>query len=98
MSEEVEMLSPRTCSGLAYSGRHEQHGGGRLVLGPDEAGVEQFGDAEVDEFGLAAVGDEDVAGLEVAVDDEVLVREVDRVADLAEEFDALGMVRRWSSQ
>ena len=39
-------------------------------------------------FGRAVRRDEDVPGLEVAVDDEVLVRELDRRADLAEEREA----------
>ena len=40
--------------------------------------VDQLRDAEVEDLGLAAVGDEDVVGLQVAVDDLVVVRHADR--------------------
>src|SRR5260221_364022 len=43
--------------------------------------------------GLAAAVDEDVAGLEVAVDDAVLVEGLDGVGDFGEEFDALAAVQ-----
>ena len=62
--------------------------GGELV-GP-LALAQQAGNAEVEEFDGAVGGDEDVAGLEVAVDDEVLVGVLDGGADLAQELEALG--------
>ena len=61
-------------------------GGGEL-LGP-LALAEEAGDAEVEEFDGAVGGDEDVAGLEVAVDDEVLVGVLDGGRDLAQEREA----------
>ena len=38
-------------------------------------GGEQRGDAEVEQLGLASGGDQDVAGLDVAVDDQALMRD-----------------------
>ena len=58
----------------------------RDVAGVFRVGVEQFGDAEVEQLRLPAFVDEDVRRLEVAVDDEVAVGEGDRVADLVEEL------------
>ncbi len=49
------------------------------------AGCEQLGHAEVEQLGLALRGHEDVARLEVAVDHQVLVRELHRLRDLEEE-------------
>ena len=51
------------------------------------------GDAEIDELGDTVGGDEDVAGGEVAVDDQILVGEFDSVADLQHQVDALGKRR-----
>ena len=45
------------------------------------AGVEQLGDTEIQQLGVAFGGHQDVGGLEVAVDDQVLVRVLDRVAN-----------------
>jgi hypothetical protein len=53
--------------------------------------VVAFGDAEVDDLGdcfLAGFGDEDVAGLDVAVDDALLMRVLEGVADLSKEIEA----------
>ncbi len=50
--------------------------------------VEQLGDAEVEQLGFAVGGDEDVAGLEVAMDDEVGVGVLYCGAHLAEDFEA----------
>ena len=46
---------------------------------------EQLCGSEVEQAGRAIVGDEDVVGLEVAMDYEVLVGELDGVADAFEE-------------
>ena len=78
----------------AHVGRGADHlleaGEERLV---GEVGLHRLGDAEVDHLGhrLGAVldGDEDVAGLEVAVDDAFLVGVLDGAADLEEELEAL---------
>ena len=48
-------------------------------------GIDQLGDPEVDELGHPVGRDQDVARLQVAVDHRVLVGELDRAADLAEE-------------
>ena len=51
-------------------------------------GIEELGDPEIEQLRDAVGGDQDVARLEVAVDDQVLVGEVDRRADLPEELAA----------
>src|SRR6185437_6180344 len=50
----------------------------------------EFGDAEVEEFGDAIGGDENVAGLEIAMDDQAAMGVRHGFADLAEEFAAGG--------
>src|SRR5205085_7243668 len=40
--------------------------------------VDELGDSEVEDLRLASVGDEDVVGLDVAVDDAEVVRDADR--------------------
>ena len=47
--------------------------------------IEEFCDAEVEEFGCAVGEDKDVSGLEVAMDDEAGVGVLDGFADFAEE-------------
>jgi len=49
--------------------------------------VDQLGDAEVEDLGLAAVGDQDVVGLHVPVDDLVVVRDPDRGQELLDQVD-----------
>ena len=69
---------------------HETPGGDRhRRVGAGQLGADQLGDAEVDQLGHAVDPDQDVAGLEVAVDHHVLVRELHGVADLPEQRDAL---------
>ncbi|MCI0586633.1 MAG: hypothetical protein L0323_07315 [Planctomycetes bacterium] len=53
-----------------------------------EVGLRDPGDAEVEDLRLAAAVDEDVAGLEVAVDHPLLVGVLDGVADPREELEA----------
>ena len=57
----------------------------RRRIGAAARAVEQLRDAEVEELHLAVGRDEDVRRLEVAVDDEVLVRVADGVAHHLEE-------------
>ena len=45
--------------------------------------LEEFGDTEVEELRMAARRDQDVARLEIAVNDEVLMCELNGRADLA---------------
>ena len=52
------------------------------------AGIEQLGDAEVEQLGRAFGGDQDVGRLEVAMHDQVLVRVLNRRADLQEQLQA----------
>ena len=56
---------------------------------PCAIGVEELGDAEVEQPDLAALGEQDVGRLEVAVDHEVNVGVVHRLADLFEQGQAL---------
>jgi len=53
-------------------------------------GIEQFCDPEIEQHGRSFGSDEDVAGLEIAMDDEALVRVVYRYASLHEEAQAAG--------
>ncbi len=59
---------------------------------PGETGIDGAGDPEVDHLGDGSPffrGDEDVAGLQVAVNDPLLVRRVHGMADGGEELEAL---------
>ncbi len=56
--------------------------------------LQQLGDAEVQQFGLAPVRHEDVPGLEVAVHHQVLVRALHRGADLQEQAHAIAQAER----
>ncbi len=49
--------------------------------------LDEFGQTEVDDLDLAAIGHEDVAALDVAMDDAEAVRGVQRVGDLDAHFD-----------
>lgn len=69
-------------------GRHDTHGGGGFIGGGGRVGGEDFCDSEIEEFDGTVRFNEDIAGFEVAVDDEVLVGVVDGGADVAEEAEA----------
>ena len=71
--------SPRTCSGLALSGVSTRKAV-RVRLPSIAARLQQLGDAEVEQLRHAVRGHEDVARLDVAMDDEVLVRILHRAA------------------
>lgn len=82
----------RFAADLFGAGVFEGHGPEGRALGGGVGGViggEDGSDAEVEQFGCAVAGDEDVGGFEVAVDDESLVGVVDGVADLDEEFESV---------
>jgi hypothetical protein len=66
--------------GVVGSERRPRRGVGGAAVGR----VEQLGDAEVEQLHPAVAADQDVARLQVAMDDEVPVRVGDGVADLAE--------------
>ena len=61
----------------------------RVVLALVARIVQDLGDAEVEQLDRAVGGDERVRRLEIAMDDEVLVRVLDAVADRGEEREAL---------
>ncbi len=62
-------------------GRGEKRDGsrGQVAFGLRTA---RLGQAEVEELGLASSGDQNVAGLEVAMDDQIAMRVAYRIADL----------------
>ena len=67
------MASPRTCSGLAYSGVM----GRAMVVSASPAGVENLRNSEIEQLGYAVAGDENVAGLDVAMNHQALMRILD---------------------
>ena len=64
------------------AGSSQGHGSGWVP------GVDDFGDAEIKKFWLAVGGDEDVGGLEIAMDDEVAMGVGDGAADFAKQAEA----------
>ncbi len=54
--------------------------------------IEQLGDAKVEQLGGAVAGDEDVRGLDIAMDDQVLMGILDGRAHLAKELESCGRV------
>ncbi len=92
------MIAPSViCSGAAYSGVSARNrvrvgavsgvaaAGGDPLRALGGRGLEQPGDAEVEELHLARIADQDVAGLEVAVHHQVVVGVPDRGADLEQQ-------------
>jgi hypothetical protein len=53
----------------------------------ERVALQQLGDAEVEQFGLAVRCDQQVARLQVAVDDQVLMGELDRGAGGEKQLD-----------
>ncbi len=74
-----------TCSGLAYSGLKASQPA--TVWVASALRVDQLGDAEIEQLGLAAGVDQDVAGLDVAVHHQVAVGEGDRRGDRHEKLE-----------
>ena len=73
--------------------RHQlQAGRGRRERLARELGIQQLGDAEVQQLGRAIGDHEHVGRLDVAVDDQVLVRVLDGGADVTKELQARGGV------
>ena len=92
MSVRASTPSPRICSGaIVYDVPRRVP---TTVSPPSPAsGCMQLGDAEVEQLDhplVADVGDEDVAGLEIAVDDAHVVRRLQRRADRLEDLQHLG--------
>ncbi len=77
------MCSAADLLGRRVRGRHQPEAGARAVLPRFEA-VELLGDAEVEQLHDAVVADENVRRLEVAVNDQVPVRVLHRLAHVAE--------------
>ena len=79
--------------GLLWAGVGGGHehlaGSGRIGEGEAHVVAEDLGDAEVEELDGAVGGDEHVAGLEVAVNDQVAMHVLDGGAELTEELDAV---------
>ena len=73
--------------GAGVLGRREAQRRARLPspVGAGRFRVEELGDAEVEEPHLAALGQQDVGRLEIAMDDEVNMGVVHRLADLLEQ-------------
>ena len=70
----------------------EQLTGLGSARGRQQVGGGDVGDAEVEHLGLAGFVDQDVAGLEVAMDDALVVGMLHRVAHLGQQFEARGRV------
>ena len=67
---------------LLRAGVVGRHRGDGAIRGRDRAGSKQLADAEVDQLGDAIRIDEDVAGFQVAVNDEIAMRVIDRRTDV----------------
>jgi hypothetical protein len=91
-AERVDVGAVVEVGAVALLGAHVLRGAEHLA-GPGQLhGVEAAGDAEVEDFndgGDADGLDEDVVGLEVAVEDAVLVRLAEALGDLPRELQAL---------
>ncbi len=73
-------------------------GGGHGVRGCDLAGRSDcgrdFGQAEIENLGVAALGDEDVGGLDVAMDDALGMRGIEAVGNFEGEGDDSFVIQR----
>ncbi len=69
--------------------RHQVGPGGRERFGARRFGIQQLGDAEIEQFRYAIGVHQDVAGFEIAVNDQLLVGVLDGVGHLPEQFQAL---------
>jgi hypothetical protein len=86
VSVAVPANSPRTCSGLPYSGVRTR------VTASGAAGgsfADHFGDSEIEQLGNTLGGDQDVIRLQVPMYDQLLVRELNGFADRQHQLDAL---------
>jgi hypothetical protein len=81
MSEELSTGAPVDCAGVHRRAHH--HAGLGQVRGL--GGADRRRDAEIGDLGGAARGDDQVAGLDVAVHDAGLVRGVERPGRLADD-------------
>ena len=90
-AEGVDVAAPVDSEPLGLLGRevgrgpHHEPGLGDLLVDADRPG-----DPEVGHLDLAVGGDEDVAGLDVAVDDPVAVRVGERLGDVGGDRGGLG--------
>ncbi len=73
------------CSGLAYPGVR-MRAAGAVAVKPSSFRAQEPGDAEVEQLRLSFRRHENVGRLEVAMDDQILVRVGDRGADFAEQL------------
>ena len=91
---------PRACSGRHVGGRAEDHAHLRRAAGQRRrvhrvrarrAGrIQRFGETEVEHLHRAVGADFDVRGLQIAMDDALLVRGFERVGDLLRDRQRLG--------
>ncbi len=77
-------------AGVLRRHRPRQRRQGRIAV---HTGIEDFRNPEIEELGLAVRGHEDVAGLEIAMDDVVVVRVLDGVEDAQTEPEAFDRVQ-----
>ena len=66
--------------------RCEANGNGSGIVA---VGIEHFGDTEIEELDLAGFGDEDVGGLEIAMDNQIAMSERDGDGDIDKELEDL---------
>ena len=78
---------------LLGAGKFGSHGPRVGGVGVDclevEFGIEQLGDAEIEQLGLAFRGDKNVCRLQVAMDDQLLMSVFNRGADLKKELEPI---------
>jgi hypothetical protein len=84
----ADLYAVSALAGAVVVGREGSHLRARVFVCACVLRVEQFGDAEIQQLGHTFERDEDVRGLDVAVDDEVLVRVRDSLTDGEEQSSA----------